>query len=448
MSGSTGPDASVGSGGAGTGSDGTAGSAGTTDSGGAGTGGGSGSGGAAGSSGTAGSSGAGGTDGTAGTGSTDQPLFIDPPERRLLGPSVDIDGDTAILGSLTSGVHDGAAYIARRGQNGKWSVVQKLTAGSRASSVYRFGEVVALSGDFALVGAWGDYASPQPLGAAFFFRRAVNGQFELFQFLEEPGPAPGDQFGGHTGISGARAIITERANARLSVQVHVYELEGGVNWTRTTTIRSPREDVDDFFGVADLESDTIVVGADNDDEAGAGAGAAYIFKLNPIAQRHTESNAAPDEDWSVVKKWLPPEPSGRACVALALSGNTVLCGAPLAFGGGGAVYAFSVGGDGVEVLRPPVDEQIAVKSFGWAVAIDGDTAAVAPDGTTSEEHGTAYIFRRIGGKWVHHRKIHTGTATMQIFPMGLAVDGPTVIATSPIETDSSYVFIVPLPGTG
>jgi hypothetical protein len=389
------------------------------------------------------------------------PLKIDPPETWILGPNLVIDGDTAILGSLADDVHDGAAFIGRRQSDGTWKLIQRLTAGDRAPNVFRFGEYVALDGDFALVGAWGEWASPPPSGAAFFFKRGANGQFEPFQFHEGPEPAAGDQFGGNPRISGNRAIVNGRAeNTRWSTQVHVYRLEGGSDWTRTKTLRSPRQDIDDFFGAStDLEGDTIVVSASHDNEGGPDAGAAYIFRSGPVprtdaadagsdAAFDSASDAPPEENWSVLKKLFPREAGGKACLPLALAQNTVLCGAPLAFEGHGAAYAFSIeGDDSFQVLRPPVDEQDTVKSFGTVVAIDGDTAAVAPDGAANEDHGVAYIFRRIAGKWEYHRKIGTGTSTIQLFPMGLAVDGPTVIATSPIENDSSYVFHVPLAGT-
>jgi len=390
----------------------------------------------------------------------DPPEDGGPPQNGLLGPDLDIDGDTAIIGSIANDVHGGAAYIARRERNGSWKIVQKLTAGDRASNVFRFGEYVAIDGDYALVGAWGDWVAPPPSGAAFVFKRGANGEFEFLQFFEAPEPASGDQFGGHTRISGRRAIMNGRgANTALQTQVHVYRLEAGTQWSWTKTIRSPAGEVWDFFGVdTDLEGDTIVVGAAHDDQGGAFAGAAYIFR--PTAAQAGDaadvsdagSDAAPDappgEDWSLYKKWLPPEPEGKACLNLAMSGDTVLCSAPLAYGEHGVVYAFSIDGDdSVQELKPPEDEQSTIKLFGWAVAIDGDTAAVAPDGTANDDHGTAYIFRRIGGKWVHYGKLGTGTSTLQQFPMGLAIDGPTLIATSPIEALSSYVFNVPLAGT-
>jgi hypothetical protein len=234
-----------------------------------------------------------------------------------------------------------------------------------------------------------------------------------------------------------------------SGHVHVYRLQAGGQWSRTKSIASPTPNADDYFptGVS-LEGDTLVVGAPHDEEAGFRAGAAYIFRRSATRQGDAAADAGPGEDWTLLRKWLPPEAEGRACYSLALSGDSVFCGAPAAFGGGGAAYVFSLeGDDSADVLRPPVDEQSTTKSFGFVVAIDGDTAAVAPDGTVNEDRGTAYVFRRVAGKWEHYRKIGTGASTVQYFPIGLAVDGPTFIATSPIEPDSSYVFHVPLAGT-
>jgi hypothetical protein len=113
------------------------------------------------------------------------------------------------------------------------------------------------------------------------------------------------------------------------------------------------------------------------------------------------------------------------------------------------VYAFSVeGSDATQVLRPPESELLGIKGIGFVVAIDGDTAAIAPDGIASDEHGVAFIFRRSRGAWTYFRKVTTGNPEgVQFAQIGLAVDEPNVVATSPLEPGSTYSFDVPREGT-
>ena len=82
-------------------------------------------------------------------------------EAHLIGYSVALSGDTALVGTLDCE----AAYVFRR--NGTtWTEEAKLTAGDGAAGDY-FGFSVALSGDTALVGAWGDDDKGSNSGSAY-----------------------------------------------------------------------------------------------------------------------------------------------------------------------------------------------------------------------------------------------------------------------------------------
>ena len=100
-------------------------------------------------------------------------LASDGEEAARFGSSVGISGDAAICGApYTSGyIHDpGRAYVYRYDPVAQtWNEEQKLTASDGDISDY-FGDHVAIDGDFAVIGAWGDDDRGSWAGAAYVFR--------------------------------------------------------------------------------------------------------------------------------------------------------------------------------------------------------------------------------------------------------------------------------------
>ncbi|MEM8895675.1 MAG: FG-GAP repeat protein, partial [Bacteroidota bacterium] len=79
----------------------------------------------------------------------------------FFGFSVSIDGDYAIAGAYNEDedasrsntvVNAGSAYIFKLLQDGSWQQEAKLVASDRSSGDF-FGSAVAISGDYAIVGA-------------------------------------------------------------------------------------------------------------------------------------------------------------------------------------------------------------------------------------------------------------------------------------------------------
>jgi hypothetical protein len=88
------------------------------------------------------------------------------------GASVALSGDTALIGSWNAdlpGAKDaGAAYLFSHIGNG-WSQQAKLTSGLDASALDHMGSSVALDGNTALVGAFGDETAGIGAGSAYTF---------------------------------------------------------------------------------------------------------------------------------------------------------------------------------------------------------------------------------------------------------------------------------------
>ena len=83
-----------------------------------------------------------------------------------------ISGDVAVVGAYgddDNGSYSGSAYIFRREGN-TWTQEAKLTASDGAASDY-FGRSVSISGDFVVVGAYRDDDNGGYSGSAYIFRR-------------------------------------------------------------------------------------------------------------------------------------------------------------------------------------------------------------------------------------------------------------------------------------
>ena len=90
----------------------------------------------------------------------------------FFGTSVALSGDYAIVGANgedSQGINAGAAYIFQRTGASSWDGGTKLVApGGQAGD--SFGISVALSGDYAIVGAHGEDSQGSAAGAAYIFK--------------------------------------------------------------------------------------------------------------------------------------------------------------------------------------------------------------------------------------------------------------------------------------
>jgi hypothetical protein len=119
----------------------------------------------------------------------------------VLGWSVSISGDYAIVGAPQHIYGSGAAYIYKR-EGTTWTEEQKLTAFDGALG-HSFGNAVSMSGDYCIVGAPED--GP---GSAYLFRRdGSNWAFVTKLTASDAGEL--DYFGRRVCISGDEAVVGE-----------------------------------------------------------------------------------------------------------------------------------------------------------------------------------------------------------------------------------------------
>ena len=143
-----------------------------------------------------------------------------------------------------------------------------------------------------------------------------------------------------------------------------------------------------------------------------------------------------------------PAPGDRCGSSVAVHGTVAVVGAPFVGDTSiGAVYVFRFNGSSwmqEQKLVPPVDAGGA--SFGWSVAVQG-TAIVVGAPTANGATGAAYVFGFDGVTWVDQDTLTaTDPATNDRFGTDVDIDGDVILVGSPENDDNGsnsgafYVF--------
>ena len=198
----------------------------------------------------------------------------------LFGGSVAISGDYAVVGAHyddDAGSDSGSAYIFKR-DGTAWTEQTKITASDAAGGY--FGYSVAISGDYAVVGAYGDDDAGYDSGSAYIFWYNGTAWTEQAKITASDGAAH-DDFGTSVAISADYAVVgawEDDDAGSGSGSAYIFK-RYGTEWTEQAKITASDSAAGDYFGrsVA-ISCDYAVVGACLDDGAGLNSGSAYIFK--------------------------------------------------------------------------------------------------------------------------------------------------------------------------
>lgn len=192
------------------------------------------------------------------------------------GWSVSISGNAALIGAPHDGT-PGAAYVFRFGGS-TWVEEQKLTAFDGAA-LDLFGVSVSVSGDVALIGAYGDDDGGDFAGAAYVYRFDGGGWVEQ-QKLTASDATEGAYFGDSVSVSGEVAVIgayLHNDGGLRSGSAYVYQFEGA-DWIEAAKLTDSDPRLRAAFGHSvSISGGVAVIGAFSDDDAGENSGAAYLF---------------------------------------------------------------------------------------------------------------------------------------------------------------------------
>ncbi|MEE8397289.1 MAG: hypothetical protein V3S29_14625 [bacterium] len=203
--------------------------------------------------------------------------LVPPNATSQFGKGIDMEGNYLIVGDETEAAQAGGAYIYfREPGTGTWDAGIRIApptpeAGAGFGGAFNG---LAISGNWAFVGAWGEDSSGLAnSGAAYAFERVGTNAWAFRQRLTPPNPAAGDSFGS-VSLDGKFAVV---GGLNLS-EAYLYELVGGT-WGRISTIQAAGVAVGDWFGYpTDISQNHAIIGAHLDDQAATDAGAFYVFE--------------------------------------------------------------------------------------------------------------------------------------------------------------------------
>ena len=193
------------------------------------------------------------------------------------GNSVSVSGDYALVGTDLGP----ASYVYER-IGGVWTEVATLTAGAVTSGI--IGQHVSVSGGRAIVGASGDDGNGDNSGAAYVYER-LDGVWTEVARLTASDAAAGDVFGWSVTLSGDHAIVGaygDSASGTYSGSAYLFERIRGV-WTEVVRLTASDAAASDAFGFSvSVSGDHAIVGALGDDDSGFSSGSAYVYGLHTI----------------------------------------------------------------------------------------------------------------------------------------------------------------------
>jgi hypothetical protein len=184
------------------------------------------------------------------------------------GYTVDINGDSAIVGAWRDDNLTGAAYVYRRSGT-TWTEEAKLTA-SDGDINEEYGYCVSIEGNSAIVGARKDEAST---GAAYVYTRTGTSWTEEAKLTASDGE-PGDLYGQSVSISGDYAIAGATGNVLKTGTAYVYT-RTGTTWTEEAKLIGSDSIIGGGFAWAvAIDKDTLIAGSPGGDNNN---GTAYVF---------------------------------------------------------------------------------------------------------------------------------------------------------------------------
>ena len=363
----------------------------------------------------------------------------------LLGASVALDGDTALLGApgRSDGVAACGAVLVRGRDSGgvdSWGAVTEISPADCVAG-QEFGQAVDVDGDIAVVGAPGDDAVAGNAGAAYVLYRNEGGADNWGEIakLTAPDGVLDAEFGAAVAVSGDIIIVgapwdDDEGSRTGAIYLFGRNTGGADNWgLHRKLTASDAAELSDFGAAVAFEGDTIVVGAPADDGEGQNAGAAYIL----------QQNWGGTNQWGEVRKLVASDATmtwgfGNA---VAISGDLVVVGSETHDGLGnlaGAAYVFDrhTGGSDTwgELAQLFASDGEAGDYFGSAVGVDGDLVTVGAKGNNDGGAfaGATFLYLRDEGGADNFGEVKQALASDPAWQAYLgtsaAISGPVVVA--------------------
>ena len=356
--------------------------------------------------------------------------------------------NTAIVGAYLDddlGTDAGSAYIYVQDGTG-WVEQGKLLASDGSAGSF-FGYSVSVSGDFAVVGAYGESALGAEAGAAYVFVRDGCSWVQEAKLTADDGEI-GDRFGVSVAINGETIIVgayRDDDNGTDSGSAYIFVRDGG-NWVQEAKIKAADGSSIDTFGrTVSISGDTVVIGSFYDDDQGYNSGSAYVYQRTGTA-------------WTQQAKLLAVDGVAfdQFGINVSIDGDSLIVGADGVDDTAdyaGSAYVFVREGDiWNQQAKLLVDDGGAGDRFG-SVSLQGDIAVVGAlfNDTLGADSGAAYVFERSGTSWSLQSKLTASDGEAgDLLGRSVAIAQNAILASADgddingIDSGSVYSFHYPI----
>ena len=276
-----------------------------------------------------------------------------------------------------------------------------------------FGSSVAVAGDRILVA---ETRAPSG-GVVYVYTQSGDGWMETGRLMA-PEPSEGDGFGSAIAVSGDRMLVTSRSTSRPpNGAVHSF-VRAGSEWRHDGMIVA--EGLPEGMAVGNSVALSGHLAALNAGSPRGGQSLILVFRYANGAWAQEAVLESPD----------PEERTGFGS-SLALSGEMLVAGAPVADSSAGVAYVFEAGPDGWTMTDELRNDGGTQSFFGTAALIMGDRVLVAAGGPRGQP-GALVSFGREEGEWVETGRLAAFDGSARdMFGSSMATDGTTLWVGSP-----------------
>jgi hypothetical protein len=347
------------------------------------------------------------------------------------------------------------ASAQRAAETNAWAQLAELTPTKRVNQDW-FGVSAAVSGNTVVVGAFD--ANIERTGAAYVFVKPSRGWGNMTQTATLTPSDGGAAFGYSVAISGNTIIVGAGYPSNLNhapssqgpgaAYIFVKPASGWRNMTETAKLTaSDGADGDAFGSYVSLSGNTAAVGAPF---ARSGTGAGYVF-------------VKPASGWSTMSQTAELTASDSSTFdnmgSVAISGNTVVTGAPGHNNFSGAAYVFVKPSTGWKDMTQSAEfsSKKANQIYGFSVATDGKTAVVGAAGA-NEGIGAAFVYVKPKSGWKSTSKFNakltaSSSSGVNGLSQSISISGKTIALGAPGTTVGSNsgqgtVLVYREPATG
>lgn len=342
----------------------------------------------------------------------------------FFGRSVDIDGDTIVVGALgynpvpTPGGF-GAAYVYTR-SGSTWGLQAQLTASDPEDGDV-FGRHVAIDGDTIAVAAdLEDHDGFSAAGAVYVFVRNGSTWTQQAKLVASDSSALAG-LGASVAVHGDTVVAGAPSARALNASGAVYVfVRSGSTWTQQAKLTSFAPRLGESVAIF---GDTVVAGSPIHSWILFGEGSARVFVRNGTTWTQQSRLVASDAS--------PSDSFGRS---VAILGDTIAVGADTWESGDGAVYVFEREGarwTETQKLTPSMYSGQNPTRFGASVSLDGERLLVGGPAAGSpalQLAGRAYLFEHVNAIYLERASVLASDAAVgQKFGSTVAISGSTFV---------------------